>query len=115
MEQADHVGVTQPRQHGCLSPNTMEYIATFGSTHKALKAEKVLKEKDIPFKLMPTSKKLAAFCDLSIAFEEKERQAVMEILKDFRINTTIYRKEGDEYVKMQLLRQRKRNSDKGSP
>lgn len=78
----------------------MEYIATFGSTHKALKAEKVLKENKIPFKLMPTPKKLATFCDLAITFEEKERQAVEQILKDFRINTTIYKKEGEGYVKV---------------
>ncbi len=86
----------------------MEYIATFGSTHKALKAEKVLKEKGIPFKLIPTPKKLAAFCDLAISYEEKDRTAVETAFRDSSVKAAaIYGKEGDEYVKVQFLRQRK--------
>ncbi len=79
----------------------MEYIATFGSTHKALKAEKVLKEKEIPFKLIPTPKKLVAFCDLAITFEEKNQKAVDNAFRNSGVKAAaIYRREGDEYVKM---------------
>ena len=93
----------------------MEYIATFGSTHKTLKAENVLKEKDIPFKLIPTPKKLAAFCDLAISYEDKDRTAVETAFRDNSVKTAaIYGKEGDEYVKVQFLRQGKRNSNKDS-
>lgn len=79
----------------------MEYLATFGSTHKVLKAEKILKEKDISFRLMPTPKTLAAFCDLAITFEEKNRKAVEDAFRNSGVKAAeVYRKEGDEYVKM---------------
>ncbi|MBI3756240.1 MAG: DUF3343 domain-containing protein [Deltaproteobacteria bacterium] len=79
----------------------MEYIATFGSTHKVLKTEKILKEKDIPFRLMPTPKTFAAYCDLCITFQEHDREAVENALHDAGIKAAaIYRKQGDEYVKM---------------
>ena len=79
----------------------MAYLIIFGSTHKALKAEKILKEKNIPFKLIPTPKALAAFCDLSLSFQEQDREAVENTLKNAGVKTAAtYRKEGDEYVKV---------------
>jgi hypothetical protein len=79
----------------------MAYLITFGSTHKALKAEKILKEKNIPFKLIPTPKALATFCDLSLSFQEQDREAVENTLKNAGVKTVAtYRKEGDEYVKV---------------
>jgi len=79
----------------------LAYLITFGSTHKALKAEKILKEKNIPFKLIPTPKALATFCDLSLSFQEQDREAVENTLKDAGVKTSAtYRKEGDEYVKV---------------
>lgn len=83
----------------------LAYLITFGSTHKALKAEKILKEKNIPFKLIPTPKALATFCDLSLSFQEQDREAVEAALRDNGVKAAeIYKKEGEEYVKMQLLR-----------
>lgn len=77
----------------------MEYIATFGSTHKALKAEQVLKRKGIAFKLIPTPKKIAAFCDLAVSFEDIT--AVETIFRDSSVKTAaIYIRKGDEYVKV---------------
>ncbi|MBI5048469.1 MAG: DUF3343 domain-containing protein [Deltaproteobacteria bacterium] len=79
----------------------MEYIATFGSTHNVLKAEKTLKEKDISFKLLPTPKKLAAYCDLSILFQEQDKEAVKNALKGGGVKASaIYKKEGDDYKKI---------------
>ena len=79
----------------------MEYIATFGSTHKALKAEQVLKRKGIAFKLIPTPKKIAAFCDLAVSFEDKDITAVETTFRDCSVKTAaIYIKKGDEYVKV---------------
>lgn len=77
----------------------MEYIATFGSTHKALKAEQVLKRKGIVFKLIPTPKKIAAFCDLAVSFEDIT--TVETTFRDSNVKTAaIYIKKGDEYVKV---------------
>lgn len=46
---------------------------TFGSTHKVLKAEKVLKEKDVKFRLNPAPKfikRINPKCSLIITIEE---------------------------------------------
>lgn len=77
------------------------FIVTFSSTHNALKAEKALKEKDAPFTLMPTPKKLAAFCSLSILFEEKDRLLIEDILRKSKVKTAaIYKKGEDDYVEV---------------
>jgi len=79
----------------------MEYIATFGSAYKALKAEKTLKEKDIPFQLIPTPKKIAAHCDLSITFQGDDSKTVEDALNEKGIKViALYRREGDSYVKV---------------
>ncbi len=79
----------------------MEYIATFGSTYKALKAEKTLKEKDIPFRLIPTPKKIAARCDLSITFQGDDSKTVEDALNENGIKVAaLYKREGDSYVKV---------------
>lgn len=79
----------------------MEYIATFGSTHKALKAEKVLKENKVDFRLIPTPKTLTTFCALSIAFEDSVKLTVEKVLKDLKVKiAAMYKKEGDSYVKV---------------
>ncbi|HAG51931.1 MAG: hypothetical protein A2X87_01615 [Deltaproteobacteria bacterium GWC2_42_51] len=79
----------------------MEYIATFGSTHKALKAEKVLKENTVDFRLIPTPKTLTTFCALSIAFEDRVKTDVENILRNSRVKiAAMYKKEGDSYVKV---------------
>lgn len=79
-----------------------EYIATFGSTHNALKAEKVLKKNDIPFKLMPTPREITASCGLSILFQEQNREAIENAFIKSGVKTAaLYKKEEDgSYVKM---------------
>ena len=84
-----------------VNNNMLAYLITFGSTHKALKAEKILKEKNIPFKLIPTPKALATFCDLSLSFHEQDREAVEDAFRGSGVKVTaLYKKEGEEYVKM---------------
>jgi len=79
----------------------MEYIATFGSTHRALKAEQVLKRKGIVFKLIPTPKQIAVYCDLAVSFEDKDLTTVETIFRDNSVKTAaMYVKKGDGYVKV---------------
>ncbi len=78
----------------------MEYILSFGSAHKALKAESVLKEAGLSFRLLPAPKSLAAHCDLVISVKD-DLPASIEILRKGRAGPkAIYRKEGEDYVKV---------------
>lgn len=43
-------------------------LATFGTTHHALHAEKVLAENNLPFIIIPTPKEISAGCGLAIRF-----------------------------------------------
>ncbi len=79
----------------------MKVILTFGSTHRVLKAESVLKDVDIPFTLDPAPKALARFCDLVITIEEEARGKVARALTEAGVEpTAIYRKLSGEYVEM---------------
>ncbi|MBI5287115.1 MAG: DUF3343 domain-containing protein [Deltaproteobacteria bacterium] len=79
----------------------MNYIATFGSIHRVLKAEKVLKGRGIPFRLIPTPKNLAPYCDLSITFEEGVMDEVKKALGEGGVKViAYYRKEKEGYVKV---------------
>jgi hypothetical protein len=83
---------------------TVEYVATFSSTHKVLKAEKVLKEGGVPFKLYPSPKALIApsQCGLVIVFDGVNMEAFKETLAGERTRPkSIYRKEKEgKYVEV---------------
>lgn len=79
----------------------MEYIMGFGSPHKALKAEEVLKGSDVSFRLLPVPKALDSSCGLVISVKDgalEEARAVLE-KKGLRPRN-VYRKEGEDYVKV---------------
>lgn len=79
----------------------MEYILTFGSAHKALKAESVLKGFKIPFRLLPVPKALDPHCGLVISLKVEDFNAAAGTLSLKGLNPkTVYRKEGEEYVKV---------------
>ncbi|MBI5682216.1 MAG: DUF3343 domain-containing protein [Deltaproteobacteria bacterium] len=64
-----------------------------------LKAEKILKRHEIPFKLMPTPKKIALHCDISILFDESMMTNIQTILKNACIKAKgYYIKKGDDYA-----------------
>ncbi len=77
----------------------MLYILAFGSTHKALKAENVLKEAGLSFRLLPAPKVLSAYCDLVISVDDLSTP-VETLKKGGAVPKAIYRKEGEEYVKV---------------
>lgn len=47
----------------------MEYLLSFSSTHKALKAESLLKAEGTAFRLLPAPKEIAASCALVISVD----------------------------------------------
>ncbi|MBI5599593.1 MAG: DUF3343 domain-containing protein [Deltaproteobacteria bacterium] len=79
----------------------MKYVLAFSSTHRVLKAEGVLKEKDAPFRLDPAPSALAAHCDLIITVDEEALAYALEILGGADVRpVAVYRKEEKGYVKV---------------
>ncbi len=77
----------------------MELIMAFGSSHKALKAEEILKDAGILMRLLPAPKALVAYCDLVISIGEDHLGPAIEALeKGGARPKKIYRKEGEGYA-----------------
>lgn len=73
----------------------------FGSVHRALKAEVVLKEAGLPFRLLPAPKALKPYCDLVIRVDGETLSEAREVLEDKGVKPrTIYRREGEDYVEV---------------
>lgn len=63
--------------------NIKDFVAfTFAATAQALKAEKILKENDAQFLMMPTLREISASCGLSIKFKEKNLEKYKKLLSD---------------------------------
>jgi hypothetical protein len=79
----------------------MEFILAFGSAHKALKAESVLNEFDVPFRLLPAPKALVPFCDLVISVGADALEAALDALEEQGLKPkAIFKKEGEEYAQV---------------
>lgn len=80
----------------------MEYIMGFGSAHNALRAESILEEKtEISFRLLPAPKALESYCALVILINEEDLAKAKAVLEqDGLPPRSVYRKEGDDYVKV---------------
>ncbi|MEE8574491.1 MAG: DUF3343 domain-containing protein [Thermodesulfobacteriota bacterium] len=79
----------------------MKYLFAFGSTHKALKAESLLKADEIPYLLLPAPKELSTYCALVIEIIEQELEPACSILKQGETEPkSIYKKENGDYVKV---------------
>lgn len=79
----------------------MEYLLAFGSTHRVLKAESVLKKKGAPFRLNPAPPSLAAYCDLVITVSEDTLFDAKAALMAAKLKpSAIYRAERGAYVKV---------------
>ena len=74
---------------------------TFGSAHRALKAEEILKEAGLKFRLLPAPKALEPFCDLVVRVDGEVLYGAAELLEMHGVKPrSIYRKEGEEYVEL---------------
>lgn len=79
----------------------MGFILTFGSTHKALKGELVLRDTDVPFKLMPAPKALAEYCALVISVDGDSLDDALDALERAGSRPkAVYKKENDDYVEV---------------
>ena len=60
----------------------MRYVITFVSVHFVMKAEKVLKEKGIRVRLIPTPREISSDCGMAIEVKGRDLHTIREILKD---------------------------------
>lgn len=77
----------------------MSYHLSFGSTHKVLKAEKILKDNKITFRLNPAPKEIASYCALVITVSDEDTvEEIKELLleNDLPIKG-IFKKNGDDF------------------
>ncbi len=57
-----------------------QYLAVFNSTHRVLKAESLLKTRNIPIMLIPAPRAVQADCGLAIRFDQKQHDTIMQLL-----------------------------------
>ena len=55
-------------------------LLTFASTHAALRSEKLLRQRGVPFLLIPTPREISAGCGLTLRVLCDQVQEVQEIL-----------------------------------
>ncbi|MBE9532310.1 MAG: DUF3343 domain-containing protein [Proteobacteria bacterium] len=78
----------------------MDYLLSFHSTHKALKAESILKAQGVEFRLLPAPKEIAAYCALVISIKDRP-DTLVELLKGSGGEAAaVFKKEKDGYVKV---------------
>ena len=56
-------------------------VILFYSVNGAIKAEKILKEKGVPYKLIPVPRHLSSDCGLALRFEKKDEARVRELIE----------------------------------
>jgi len=56
-------------------------ILTFESVHHALRAEKILRESDIPINVINTPRHISSDCGISLRFQGNLEERIIEVLK----------------------------------
>ena len=63
--------------------NEGDYVAIFNSVHRVMKAEKLLKERQLPMLLIPAPRTLSADCGLAIRYGADDRPAIESLLRGY--------------------------------
>ena len=67
--------------HGAiLMVKENDYVAIFHSIHRVLKAEKILKQEQQDFLLIPVPRQLTSDCGLALRFSPEVKDALLSIL-----------------------------------
>ncbi len=57
-----------------------DYVAIFHSIHRVLKAEKILKQGEVEFLLIPVPRQLTSDCGLALRFSPEARERLLDVL-----------------------------------
>ncbi|WP_069650979.1 DUF3343 domain-containing protein [Caloranaerobacter ferrireducens] len=61
-------------------------VVTFNSTNHAIQGEKILKDRNIEIKVIPTPREITASCGLSIRFDKKFLEEVISCIQSAALN-----------------------------
>ncbi|MEE9542261.1 MAG: DUF3343 domain-containing protein [Thermodesulfobacteriota bacterium] len=79
----------------------MEYLLSFSSTHKALKAETLLKAEGTKFRLLPAPKEITTSCALVISVDGRELEVIVALLKDCGTEPEkVFKSEDNKYAEV---------------
>jgi len=67
---------------------TDQIVATFFTTHAALRAEKVVRQEGIAARLIPAPRTVTADCTIALAFAAADLDRVQAVLQDRRLETS---------------------------
>ena len=57
-----------------------DYVAIFHSIHRVLKAEKILKQAEVDFLLIPVPRQLTSDCGLALRFSPEAKENLLGVL-----------------------------------
>ncbi|GIQ70047.1 DUF3343 domain-containing protein [Xylanibacillus composti] len=78
-------------------------LLAFDSTQQALRAEMLLDYAEIEIDTCPTPKEITAGCALSIAFDDKDKEQVIRIIREENVEIRgLYSNKGNGYDKLLL-------------
>jgi len=69
-----------------MGPETS--IATFFTTHAALRAEELVRDAGIPGRLIPAPRSVSADCTVALAFPPSDEDRVRGLLADHAVETS---------------------------
>ncbi len=73
----------------------------FGSAHRALKAESILRDAGLVFRLLPAPRAFTLHCDLVISLQSGHLEKTRDVLLEAGVGPThIFLKKGDTYVEV---------------
>jgi hypothetical protein len=84
--------------------NEGDYVAIFNSVHKVMKAEKMLKNEQIPMLLIPAPRALSSDCGLAIRYSAADRSRTEQLLSEASLlPEEIYLKNAVSFVRVNRL------------
>ena len=76
-----------------------DYVAIFHSIHRVLKAEKILKQADVDFLLIPVPRQLTSDCGLALRFSLEDKASLLEVLGDAELPPAeMFQRSGGAYL-----------------
>jgi len=96
-------GRTAPKmpKEGLIVVNDGDCVAIFHSIHRVMKAEKVLKAKQLEILLIPVPRQLASDCGLAIRFSPDSQGAVEAALAEAGLAISeLWQKQYDKFVQL---------------
>jgi len=74
----------------------LECLATFDTTHMALRFEKVCRQAGLAVKIVPVPRELSASCGLACRYPCEAGESVTSLVKEHHIDILEYHRLGDE-------------------